>query len=367
MPNLLRFLDRKLRMQQLRLIEGVAQTGSLSAAARQLGLTQPALTKGLREIEEIIGADLFERHNRGVDATPVGEVVIRFAARVLSEVHRLDDDLDHLDRPGHGLVVLGALPVAAAGLLPSLVERMQIQHPDLELRLVEGRVEAQLSKLKAGDVDMVLGRLYRPELPDGLYREALFDEPLSFIARAGHPIFSSPVNADAVARYDLILPTFSQRIGREIEHMLDTLGVNTSARTLRSTSHFLIREICHDSDRLAVCPRLLMAGDLRRGSLKVVPVGVRTQPRPSGLVLDRSRPLSPAAGLVLVQVRTLAAEFVLDSTAAITPLHGDVAKSDGRPGLPPGYSGSGHGGQHAGLGRRIATALCSSPTASSPV
>ena len=120
MSNPTRFLDRKLRMQQLRLIEGVALAGSLSGAARQLGLTQPALTKGLHEIEEIVGVDLFERHPRGVKPTAAGEVVIRFAARVLSEVHRLDDDLDNLGRPGRGLVVLGALARRGGGP-PSLV------------------------------------------------------------------------------------------------------------------------------------------------------------------------------------------------------------------------------------------------------
>ena len=177
---------------------------------------------------------------------------------------------------------------------------------------------------------MVLGRLYGPDLPDGLHREALYEEPISFIARAGHPIFSGPMNAAAVARYDLILPTFSQRIGREIEHLLDTAGIRTSARTLRSTSHFFIREMCHDSDRLAVCPRLLMAGDLRRGSLKVAHVSVRLPDRPAGLVLDRSRPLSPGASLVLERVRALVRELLLDPAGAITPLHGDVARIDGR-------------------------------------
>ncbi|MHB8285016.1 MAG: LysR substrate-binding domain-containing protein [Caulobacteraceae bacterium] len=325
-----RFLDQRLRMRQLRFLQALDQTRSLSKAARLLGLTQPALTKALHELEDALGEALFERHPLGVTPTAAGEVAIRFAARTLSELGRLDDELDRLGQPGGGLVVLGAFPVAAAGLLPPIVNQLRLTHPDLEVRLVDGRVEDLMPKLEAGEVHAVFGRLYTPELPDGFQREALYQEPISAIARAGHPLFArkGPIS---LADYDLILPTFSQRIGREIEHMLSALGLGASPRTLRSTSHMFIREMLHDSDMIAMAPRALMAGDLRRGTLKVVPVDAASPFRPAGLMLNPARPSPPSVGLLLEVIRRTVADLIAENQSGITSVHGVGAESNDRP------------------------------------
>ena len=330
MTRTARFLDQRLRMRQLRFLQALDQTRSLSKAARMLALTQPALTKALHELEDAIGEPLFERHALGVTPTAAGEAAIRFAMRTLSELSRLDDELDRLGQPGSGLVVLGAFPVAAAGLLPTIVGRLRQTHPDIEIRLVEGRVEALLPKLAIGEVDVVLGRLYPADLPDGLEREALYEEPISAIARADHPLFAAGRDgALDLTPYDLILPTFSQRLGREIEHLVDALKLEASPRTLRSTSHMFIREMLHDSDMISIGPRVLMSGDLRRGSLKVIPVAATSLRRPAGLILHPTRPQSPSVRLLLDAIRRTVAGLVAEDQSGITAVHGADDRSNG--------------------------------------
>jgi regulatory helix-turn-helix LysR family protein len=112
-----RYLDQRLRLSLLRAVDAVEAHRSLLAASSVLGITQPALTKSLHEFE-VVGARLFDRHSRDVRPTEAGQVFVEAARRVLAELRRLDDQLDQLASPGGGTVALGALPVAAAGILP---------------------------------------------------------------------------------------------------------------------------------------------------------------------------------------------------------------------------------------------------------
>jgi LysR family pca operon transcriptional activator len=320
----------------MRFVLALDQYRSLSAAARALHLTQPALTKSLQELEALFGAPLFERHPHGVTPTAVGSLLLDFSKHTLADLRRLDDKLDELASPGGGLVVLGALPVSCAGLVPRVVQALRARHRALEIRLVGGRTEELLPRLAAGEVDMVLGRLYQPDLPDGLSREPLHHEPISVLARAGHPLFAREDGARAdLSAYDLVLPTFSQRLGIEIEHLLSLLQLAASPRWLRSSSHLFIREILLETDMITVAPRLLVAGDLMRGALRVVPTTATPPPRPAGLILNPDRPISASGALLIDAIRDCIATLIEHGSAAIAPGYGGAEQSDGSSGAGP--------------------------------
>lgn len=315
-----RYLSRKLRMQHMRLIEALDRTRSLSEAARLLGLSQPAASKGLQDAEALTGYRLFERSVQGVTPTAAGAILIRYARRMLADLGRLDEELDRLDRPGGGLAIIGGLPVAAAGLLSPILQRLARENPDLEIRLEEGRLETLLPRLVSGEIEVILGRLYEPELPDGLTREALYDEPISLVARSGHPAFETLASGLDLSAYPLLLPTFSQRIGREIEHFLARVEIPLPTRRIRSGSHMLIREMLHESDMVTVTPQLLVAGDVRRGGLRVLPLQTAAPPRPAGVITNPARPPSPNTRLVLEAIRAEVAERLSAEGAGIQPL-----------------------------------------------
>jgi LysR family pca operon transcriptional activator len=191
-------------------------------------------------------------------------------------------------------VALGALPVAAAGVLPGALTLLKATNPDLSVRLQQGRTEELLPLLASGEIDLIVGRLYTPAVPDGFERETLWTEPISILARKNHPLFmAGRVSIDALRRYDLVLPTVTQRVGQEIETLLAALGLAPTA-SLRSSSYGFIREMLHGTDLISVMPRLMMAGDLVRGTLGIVPLPIAAPDRPAGLILPRGRPLPPA-------------------------------------------------------------------------
>ncbi len=316
-----RHLEHHLKLRHLRAIDAVATHRSLLRASSALGLSQPALTRSLQDCEQALDLKLFERHARGVTPTPAGEAVWAGARRILAELGRLEEELDQLSSPTAGTVVLGALPVAAVGLLPGVLAALRVSHPQLAVRLVQGRTEELLPLLASGEIDLVVGRLYEPAAPDGFMREALYDEPISILARAGHPVLREPEPQIAtIARYDLVLPTMSQRMGQEIEHLLHARGL-VPASCLRSSSVGFIRELLHTTDTLTVCPRMMMGGDLLRGTIQVVKLAVGTALRPAGVI--RSGHRAPAANAETL-VGALRAYLGTMSSRGLVPLAGPV-------------------------------------------
>lgn len=304
-----RYLDQRLRLHLLRAADAIDTHRSLLKASASLGLSQPALTRNLQELEEMLQLRLFERHSRGVVPTEAGTLLVRSARRILAELRRLDEEFDLLSMPGGGRVALGALPVAAAGVLPGTLTRLKAAHPEMRVRVQQGRTEELLPLLASGEIDLVVGRLYQPSVPDGFGREALWTEPLSILARAGHPIFAEErVTPALLGRYELVLPTITQRVGQEIETLLAALGLGEGA-PLRSSSYGFIREMLHGTDMVSVVPRLMMAGDLVRGTLRVMPLPLDAPDRPAGLILPRARPLPPAGRAFVACLRAYLADL----------------------------------------------------------
>ena len=175
-------------------------------------------------------ARLFERHARGVRPTDAGVVVIRSRAASWPNCAASTRSWTR-SGPSGGTLALGVLPVASVGVLPGALIRLKATHPSIKVRLQQGRTEDLLPLLASRELDLVVGRLYEPAVPDGFSREALWEEPISVLARIDHPVFENgPGHGRGAAPYDMVLPTVSQRVGQEIEHLLSLLGLAPACR-----------------------------------------------------------------------------------------------------------------------------------------
>ena len=305
---MLRHLQHRLKFRHLRVVDAILSHDSILQAAKALGLSQPALTKGLQEIEAVMDVRLFERHAKGVTPNAHGRVVGHSARRILTEINRLEDQLEALDGGDGGSVVVGALPVTAAGMLPGALARFQTLYPQIQVRVSQERTEALLAALTVREVDFVIGRLYEPAQPDNFVREELYDETIAFLARADHPVFEKPhVGPEELSEYNLVLPTVSQRVGREIDIFLDLVGIK-ALQPLRSSSVSMIREMLHATDCVAVAPQVMLIGDIARGSVKALRIGGPQLPRPAGLIRRSDAPLMRNAGAFVETFKSYAAE-----------------------------------------------------------
>lgn len=314
-----RHLDQRLRLQLLRVIDSLETNGSLLKASAALGVTQPALTGSLKDIEELVGTRIFDRHARGVRPTEAGMVVIRSARRILAEIRRTEEDLDLLTNPYGGIAAIGALPVAASGLAPMVITKLRAEHPDFRVRLEEGRTEELLPLLAAGQIDLIVGRFYEAPAPDLFVREELWSDPMAIVARAGHPLLAGgAVDPADLSRFELVLPIAPQRVAAEIETLLRPLGLADTA-PISSTSYSFTREVLLSTDAFTIIPPMNLLGDLNRGALGMAALPVPAPLRPAGIITMRDRKLNGAAAAFVDCLHENIHEIVTSGLAAIFP------------------------------------------------
>jgi LysR family pca operon transcriptional activator len=295
-----RYLDQKLKLAQLRVLAAVGIQGSLLRAANLLGVSQPALTKSLREIEDVVGARLFERHARGVRPNPQGQVMIDAASSILRIIQEAEASVSRLCDQEDGQLVVGALPTAASGVMPELLLRLRRHAPSVQVKVVTEPTQQLLDALALGDLDVVVGRLYAPlRGPDNFVREVIYDEPMVVVVGPDHPLARQEVvTGEALSAYEIALPALSFRIRAETDAFLAQYGVRV-AEGPSVTSLMLLRELLMSSDIVTIQPQLMLSGDLMRGTLKALKMqGPPPPSRPAGLIYRSDRPLQARAALI---------------------------------------------------------------------
>jgi len=302
---MLRGLDQRLTLRQLRAVAAIAEAGSLLGAAQAIGVSQPALTRTLSDLETLFRVTLFERHARGTSPTEFGVALVETARRILTEVAELETRFSSIALRGGSELRVGTLPSAGAGLMPGTLVKLTETMPSLDIQLVQGRLHELLPSLRTGSIEMLIGRLYPTNDDEEFSRCVLYDEPFSLLVRAGHPLMDCAMapSIDALRRFRFILPTDNQRMAGEIEAWFADFGM-TPDQTLRTNASATMRELLLAGDDILPLPALMVAGDIIRGTIQVLKVPISPLARPGGLLLRRGVPLSEAARSLLKVLRT---------------------------------------------------------------
>lgn len=173
-----------MNLRDLKYIVAVAHTRSFVKAAQQCFVSQPTLSMQVKKLEESLGVKIFERNNKRVLITDVGELIIATAKHILQDVDLIEEISANAQNPLAGNFKLGAFPTLASYILPSLVPLIKNQLPHIRLILVEEKTDTLIQQLKNGDLDAAL--LAAPIKEDDLVAERLFDDTFKIAVSAQH-------------------------------------------------------------------------------------------------------------------------------------------------------------------------------------
>lgn len=180
-----------MKLHQLRALVMIADCGSIRAAARQLGVSQTAVAKALRELEENLNLPLLVRNASGVVLTTYGQSLLQHARQMLSQLERAQLELAHLSDQAEGQLRLGISPWMGMTLLPEVVTLFRQRMPRVRLEMFEGLMAVTLPRLRDGTmafaVGLVSSLLPRPEFVS----EQIFSYRMAVVARHGHPLRES--------------------------------------------------------------------------------------------------------------------------------------------------------------------------------
>lgn len=245
--------SRRLRLRHLNLLISLAETGSMSDTARFAHTTQPGLSKWLKELEEDVGAPLFERHSRGLRPTAQGQLLLGHARRILSEMSRAQHNLEALQDGSSRGVAIGTSPASAPSLVPDAIMRFLALHPKSRVELQESTMNALLEKLEQGQLDVVVGRLDNYAPRSTLHSELLYSEPLRIIARPDHPLAHSvQLSWDDLYAYDWIVWPQGTPIRSKLDMALTNAGRKPPPYRVESSSQMGNLWLLQHSDMLSI-------------------------------------------------------------------------------------------------------------------
>lgn len=193
-----------MNLRDLQYLIAVADLRNFSQAADRCCVSQPTLSNQIRKLEETLGVPLFERTNKRVMTTEVGEQMVAHARRILAEVNSMHEIATSAQDPLAGKFRLGAFPTLSSYLFPSLVPKMAAALPRIRLILVEEKTQVLVERLKRGELDAAL--LALPVNDDQLVEHALFDDDFLLAVPSGHPLaHHTTIAQDDLAGHTLLL------------------------------------------------------------------------------------------------------------------------------------------------------------------
>lgn len=283
-----------LKLRHIEAFVEIARRGSFKDAADALHLTQPAISKTLKELEERVGAALMTRDRSGVSLTSEGSLFLPSAEESLGALRQGLARIDAAAASGPRRFAVGALPSVAARVLPVAALRFATAALDAVLVFEDGPHDYLVDRLRTGALDLVVGRMGPPETMRGVAFTQLYSEPVVFAARPGHPLAARARYAD-LADWPLIFPVERAAIRGQVEGLLLANGVTPPAQRIETVSTAFAREVARQSDAIWVISEGVAAPDIRDGLLVTLPLATGLSAGPVGVMTRADE--APAAAL----------------------------------------------------------------------
>lgn len=295
--------SQRIRLRHLHTFVAVAQQGTLGRAAETLNLSQPALSKTLNELEQLTGTRLFERGRLGAQLTVPGEQFLTHAVKVLDALNTAGQALNRKEDASADVVRIGALPTAALGILPAVIGRFHQQQKSTSLQVATMNNTMLLAGLKAGEIDLGIGRMSDPELMSGLNYELLFLESLKLVVRPGHPLLQETITLSRVMEWPVVVSPKGTVPRQNAEALLQSQGCKMPAGCIETLSASLSRQLTVDYDYVWFVPSGAVKDDLRQATLVSLPVPTQSAGEPIGILTRVDIPLSTGAQMLIAAIR----------------------------------------------------------------
>lgn len=304
-----RFVRTHLKTRHLVLLVELGRHGSILHAAEAAHLTQPAASKLLTELEYALGVQLFERLPRGISPTWYGEIMIRRAGAALAEMNAAHQEVMELLSGLSGFVSIGSVMTPSMNLIPQAVSLLKSRHARLHVAIQVDTSKILIQRLRAGELDMVIGRILDSESAAELNFEPLTDEPHSLIARSKHALAQrKELTLNDIAKEAWILPPSGSILRDRLTSLFLSHGLDQPAETVETLSLPVITSLLMVSDMVAALPEDLIRTYLDAGLLSVLPFDLGLRMDAYGIVTRKQHRLSPGAQAMLDILRELAVQ-----------------------------------------------------------
>ncbi|CDZ46360.1 Pca operon transcription factor PcaQ [Neorhizobium galegae bv. officinalis] len=304
-------IKSRVKFRHLHTFVEVARQKSVVKAAEILHVSQPAVTKTIRELEEALGVAMFERDGRGIRITRYGEVFLRHAGAALTALRQGVDSVSQelFDSPPP--VRIGALPTVSTRVMPRAMTLFLAEKTGSRVKIVTGDNAVLMEQLRVGELDLVVGRLALPEKMTGLSFEHLYSEQVVFTVRAGHPLLDAKRSIfEGFADYPVLMPTRGSIIRPSVEQFLIANGVASLPTQVETVSDAFGRAFVRSSDAIWIISTGVVAADIEDRVLATLPIDTSETRGPVGLTIRADVNPSTPLSILMQTIRQAAAEIM---------------------------------------------------------
>jgi DNA-binding transcriptional LysR family regulator len=281
------------RLRQVEDFVAVVESGSMRAAARKLGVSQPAITKSIRGLESELHSRLVQRTPHGVVPTQAGRAFLARARVVQTELRKAEEELTQLSGGSAGLVTLGVVPLATL-ILPAAVIRFRQLFPRAQLRILEGFTHTLLPLVRDETLDFVVGVRAGGKLDKAFEFHPLFRSEYVVVVRKGHPLCDVRSLAE-LASADWISLTAQDSPGGPLERAFSSTGVSRPQRVVHCDSYHVAAALLAKTDMIFMTSRWMLDQPHAGDALEAIEVDDPMPSYPVGIFRRLGSPLTPLA------------------------------------------------------------------------
>jgi len=306
------FIRARLKTRQLLLLAAMEEEGNVRRAAEVLGMAQPAASKLLKDLEDMLGVSLFDRTQQGMRATLYGEVMIRHARMVISNLSHAHDEISALRAGLTGQVRIGTIAAAGATIVPRAIARIKQTSPLLQIWVHIETSDVLLPQLAQGELDIMVGRVLerQDQFKDAVRYELLATEPVCAVVRPGHPLeYVQDLTLPGLHDAAWILHPPGSVLRHRFDMMFAQIGLNPPQNVVNTGNFLAIVSLLMHGDMIAVLPDEVARQYEGNGVLKRLSIELPCKMDAFGIITNQGQLLSPAAASVLDTMRTVAKEM----------------------------------------------------------
>lgn len=303
------FVDIRLKFRHLQLLKALSQQSTLQDAADSLGLAQPAASRLLGDLEDVIGAPLFRRDGRRLVLTAYGEILTRHAKNLLDELDRTRDEFNTLLQGGVGSVSIGAIDGPVVDLITQAVLNIQRDNPGIELEIRTGSSIALFRDLLNGDIDIMIGRPPEDNIGNAYHYVPIGEEPMVISARFDHPLLRSgrKIGLEEMASFPWILQRKGGKSRGKLEQAFAERNIALPANIIGSDSLVMTLAYLEKTDALTILSAAVAHQQSKYSQVRIIPSDVDIAISSYGILTLKSRNHSAAAITVLGELKSVLA------------------------------------------------------------
>lgn len=261
-------IERRITMGQLRALVSVVSASSYAAAAADVGVSQPALHRAMRELQEVTQVPMLVRVGRSVRPTDAAAKLVHFVRLMLAELAAGIDEVLPVDGEEAGHIRIGVLPVARAHFLPQVLARFCNEYPGASIEVIEGPYMELLSRLRHGEMDLLIGSERQSVPARDVRQEGLFDDELVIVGRSDHPLRgTSKPSITALLQYPWVVPARGVPMRLNWERMFQDRGKEPPPLKVQCASVMIMRGLMLEGDWLTLMSRDQFRLESRAGTL----------------------------------------------------------------------------------------------------